>query len=211
MITPPAAPDGYEAHVLYVPSGAQYKGLVLGALLPLLDSWRWEQLPGTISASEAVGAFSVMLSRYQEAHVMIGAIFATVGAVPANALELNGQTVSRDDYPLLYDAAPPQWRHGADILGLPDASGATILGVQDNDTLGTLQGHAEHQLSEEHLPAHSHGYIMPGADIDVEQPVGVPIPSAGLGVPSITDTAGWGMSFPNTPLGIVVRLCVWAK
>lgn len=210
MRTPPAFDGTYEAHTLYVPSGPRWKGLILGALLALTERWRWELDPSGISIDAALLAIDYTIFRYQEAHTMIGAIFAAVGPVPSNALQLNGQTVSAADYPLLASVVPSSWLGMGGSIVLPDLSGRVLLGAQNSGTVGDLRGNASHTLSVDNLPAHSHGYLMPGPDIDVEQPVGVPIPSAGLGVPSVTDSAGLGTSFDNTPAGMDVRWCIWA-
>lgn len=211
MRTPPSWDGTYQAHVLYVPSGAEFHGLVLGALLALVDRWRWEQSSLGLTVEQAVLAFEATVIRYQEAPVMIGQIFTTIAEPPLNALEMNGQIVSADDYPLLAAVVPPSWSAGPGVFVLPDLSGRVLLGTQNSDTVGDLRGTATHTLSVDNLPPHAHGYLMPGASIDVEQPVGVPIPSAGLGVPAFTDSAGVGTSFDNLPAGMNVRVCIWAK
>lgn len=131
-----------------------------------------------------------------------GDIEPTIRSTPkTDTLILNGQTVSRATYAVLWQFAQDQGLiisglftngNGTTTFGLPDFRGRVPIGVgtlgSDTYALGALIGTARHTLTVSEMPAHDHGGVTDSdgghsghtsgtSNINTTQPVGNPLMS----------------------------------
>ena len=162
---------------------------------------QWDDIEKAISQAE-----------HEAISSMIGMIIPHVLSVfDALVLPCDGGVYNRVDYPLLYEAIDPIYIIDPDTFKTPNLVGRFPLGESLDFEIGSEGGEAEHALTVEELPAHSHGYESPTINIDVES-VGVPDPS-GVGLPmlpNLTDDAGGDEAHNNMPPYSVVRWVIVA-
>jgi microcystin-dependent protein len=103
-----------------------------------------------------------------EGFAMLGTIFPyCTAATPVGALDCDGSTHLRTDYPALYAALDTAYIVDADHFKVPDLLGRTVIGVGHGTGLSTYamdaSGGAEgHILSTPELPNHSHAVTDTG-------------------------------------------------
>lgn len=142
--------------------------------------------------------------------MFIGQISQFLGNVPASWLELDGSSYNKVDYPELWEAIDSQYRD-ATTFTLPDFSGLFLAaaGAGSYD-LGDTGGTDDHTLTAAEMPAHTHTYLPPVVDLDLEA-VGVPdIMAARLGTPIATGSAGSDNAHENRPPFHAVTMGVFA-
>jgi microcystin-dependent protein len=165
-------------------------------------------------------------------HPLLGTLFPfATTSVPDGALECDGASYLRTDYPALYAVLDGAFIIDADNFVAPDLSGRVILGAGSGSGLSVYAvndngGEENHTLITSELPSHTHGVTDPthahvesiaipavGAAL-----VGVPIPSAvpGLGT---TGASGTGISINGTGSDTAhenrqpyraLRMAIWA-
>lgn len=119
-----------------------------------------------------------------------------VSAIPDGHLEMNGQAIDPDDYPLL-----------ADIYGanLPDLRDKFLMGASGTHAVGTTGGEAAHTLTLGEIPSHSHGLSQIKFTAGGANTLRPLIDGMGSGVTQTTDPAGGGGSHNNLPPYRAVR------
>ena len=136
---------------------------------------------------------------------MIGAFCV----VPDRWIELDGSTVDGTVYTELASVVPASWLSGSNI-NLPDVTGHTLVGQGTGYTLGNVGGEATHTLTTNEMPAHTHDYVPPIANLDLEAPGAPDILGAGVGISSATTSAGNGQAHNNMPPYLAMRWCIYA-
>jgi len=117
-----------------------------------VDDTDWD----TIDAMIAKAATELMTN------IFTGTIFPLATAtIPAGALECDGSTHLRVDYPALYAVLDSAFIVDADHFTTPDLRGRTILGVGTGSGLstyaeGAMGGQESHALTTAELAAHNH-------------------------------------------------------
>jgi microcystin-dependent protein len=131
--------------------------------------------------------------------MFVGQISSFLGAVPASWLALDGNTHNKVDYPELWEALDSQYRDSTTFT-LPDLSGLFLAAAGTGSyALGDTGGEDDHTLTAAEMPAHTHTYLPPVVDLDLEA-VGVPdIMAARLGTPIATGSAGSDNAHENRP------------
>lgn len=76
--------------------------------------------------------------------------------MPGGCLPLDGGTYTSDDYPNLYAVIPDVFKDGAGNFTLPDLTGRVIVGAGDAWVVGDEGGEAEHTLTVNEMPSHTH-------------------------------------------------------
>jgi microcystin-dependent protein len=98
----------------------------------------------------------------------IGSIFAWPTRIwPDNTLPCDGYTLyDREDYPDLYDALDPVFRVDEDTFRTPNIQERVIIGYSEDYAVGDTGGEAEHVLTVDEMPAHTHGISSTSAVAD---------------------------------------------
>jgi microcystin-dependent protein len=148
----PEAEAGTVYRLLAIPD--TFLSQVNGAIEKLTQDYNWEQF-GTLTPSECADKMNIMMDGYFEGNWMIGTIHPYASAsAPLNMLPCDGSTYNRVDYPLLYAALDAQFVDDADTFHTPDLTDRFVQGGFDN--MGDTGGEAEHTLTVEEMPSHSH-------------------------------------------------------
>ena len=179
-ITPSEVPAARKTRCLSFPDSLEWEALVNGFLAMGTRPENWQELPGGITAEDAVAACVEFLNDFFEARECapvfpIGTIimFATSGQ-PDGWLVCDGQEVSRADYANLFLEISTNYGagDGSTTFNVPDfrdyspmGIGSTLLGF--GGTAGALSvsltaaqnGDHTHSLSD---PGHSHAITDPG-------------------------------------------------
>ena len=182
---------GRVSYLVNLPASLWYIREVADALRTMTDEDNWEE-NGTVTIHEATQEAIRVLKGF---HPMIGQIIPYCTADPPdNCLICDGSVYERTAYPDLYAILSSAFIIDADHFSVPDLRGKTIIGVATAYAMGSTGGEAEHQLTGDEMPAHSHtdtGHqhttgnslsslaVMPG-----EGPVLVPNP-----IPALTGSA----------------------
>jgi len=104
-------------------------------------------------------------------------------------LRMNGQTVSQDDYPILFDIVPNGWISGTDII-IPNMDDVSLHGGYSN--VGGIVGANSEQLTTAQIPSHTHTQVAHTHTtiIPLVTPVGAvpvpPTPNVVIGTPAPT-------------------------
>jgi len=162
---------------------------------------QWDDIEKAISQAEHEAITS-----------MIGMIIPHVLSVfDALVLPCDGSVHNRVDYPLLYEALAPEFIIDADTFKTPNLEGRFPLGESLDFELGSEGGEAEHTLTVDEIPSHSHVYEQYTFGVDIES-VGVPDPT-GVGQPALpqsTDNTGGDEPHNNMPPYSVIRFVIVA-
>ena len=175
------------------------------AITALTNAWHWVEVNDAVS--DVVSACKdVVESWYSD--MLIGSILPWMITPPAGWLLLDGSTYANADYPELSYVLPAHLISGANFT-LPDVENAFPFGVVDEDDGSATAGSNVLNLTIGQLPAHTHTYTPPTLTISAETPV-VPIPTAGIGAPIATGSAGSGDDIDIRPLRVGFIFAVYA-
>lgn len=128
--------------------------MVSGALGLLCSEYNWEQF-GTLTPEECAEAMQAMWDAYNgEGGYMLGHIaYFARDTLPDYCLPCDGGTYNRVDYPLLYNVIQSALIIDADTFHTPLVNDRFILA---GGTLNSTGGEADHTLTVDEIPAHSH-------------------------------------------------------
>lgn len=140
-----------------IPSG--FIQFVLGAIAELEVMDNWEEF-GTLTPEECV-AIAQAISDSESECTMIGqvALFAT-SQLPFGWLPLDGTEYDAADYPLLWMVIDDQYKTSEDTFVTPTAQDVFPLLDGTTYSLGDTGGEAEHTLTTDEIPSHTH--TIPG-------------------------------------------------
>lgn len=204
-----------------IPADSRLRQALYGALFELANSYEWE-LFGTLTPLECAAYFQEIGIEFMTQNLFIGTIFATItDDIPAAALLCDGSSVSKDDYPRLWEYCV-NLRSGNNVI-LPDLRDKFILGGGGIEPVSG--GSSEITLTELEMPAHTHTTLPHTHTASYPSPfgtlegVGVPLPAVNnpplpaITSPSIVDVlaSGGGLAHNNMPPYIALKYCVWAK
>ncbi len=153
-----------------------YPGMVSGSGASTLNG---SQLPATLGGSSAAidnvqPSLTITMAiratdpGYNASADVIGGILQFAGSfVPAGYIPADGRTVSRLDYPDLFDAIGYTYGGSGDFFNVPDLTGKTIIGASTETPLGTTVGQSTVSLARGEMPAQAGGT---GQTYDNRQP-----------------------------------------
>lgn len=199
---------GRVFYTVSMPKTLWFIAQVADALRSLTLEENWE-LGGTVTVEETINEAYELFRNFKP---MVGVIMPCVMAViPSNWLLCDGSTYLREDYPNLYAVLDPVFIVDADSFTVPDLRGRTVIGANGAFPVNIDGGEIEHTLTEAEMPSHSHTYVPPTINVDVEAP-GVPDPvAAGLGLPTQTGSAGGNQAHNNMQPYLPLRYVIWAR
>lgn len=203
-----ALSSNYVSRSVYL--GGFSFALLISWIAETSNRWQWEKMDDT-----TWDTVDMLVSKAIEELQMsadIGTVVPLmVEVIPERYLLADGGIYNREDYPLLYDALPASLKLTSETFQLPDLSGLAVVGATIARPLLTTFGEETHTLTEAELAVHSHGYIEPIANVDLED-VGAPEVAASRS-PVITQTAAAGGGQPHNNLQPSISLywCVVAR
>lgn len=170
---------------------------VSDAIAQLTFERSWIEIDDPVS--DIVAECSDALDSWYFGLMFVGQVSSFLGAVPPSWLELDGSTHDKVDFPELWAALDAQYRD-ATTFTLPDLSDLFLVTAGAGTySLGDTGGADDHTLVTAEMPAHTHSYLPPVVDLDLEA-VGVPdIMAARLGTPIATGSTGDGNAHENRP------------
>lgn len=178
-----------------------------GALGMLSEDGNWFEVGDPVA--DIIKLVTDMID-YWYTQDMIGVVLPFAGTIPAGYALLDGSTLDADLYPELAAVVPASWL--APITGdinLPDMTARSIVGAGTSYDLGDVGGSETHTLTIDEIPSHSHSYIPPVINVDVEAP-GIPDPvAAGLGPSTSTGSAGNGQGHNNMPPYLIMNYAIF--
>lgn len=181
---------------------------VSDAIAGLTIADNWLEVDDSI---ETVVAESLdALDSWYLGNMLIGQVSSFLGALPDAWLPLAGDTFDRVDYPELWEALDAQYKDSTTFT-LPDLSDLFLaIAGAGSYSLGDSAGENDHTLITAEMPAHTHTYLPPVVDLDLEA-LGVPdILAARLGVPTPTSSTGGDSAHENRPPFYAVVMGIFA-
>lgn len=180
------------------------------ALDTLTIASNWTQ-GGTVSIDDAVEAANDLMLTFQPGGLMLGLIIPYMGKIeslPAQYLLCDGGTYEATDYPALWAIIDDSWKISGSQFTVPDLANRVVMGASITRPIGTEVGEEQHTLDLSEIPTHSHSYVPPIANVDLETPGAPDLFAAGVGLPTSTGDAGSGQPHnniqPSTTLYYVV-------
>jgi len=176
--------------------------------------WTWEGTGehGGLSDAEREQVFKIAGRAEKELmrNQMIGTVFYhACENTPDGALDCDGAQYDRVDYPTLYAVLDTFYIVDADTFTVPDLADQFTLAAGTTYAVGDAGGEAEHTLTNDEIPAHSHTYGKPDFGVSVVGPGEVPAAQVDL-IPDVTGNTGGGEAHNNMPPYVVLKAAIWA-
>jgi microcystin-dependent protein len=170
---------------------------VSDAIAQLTFDVNWVEVDDSID--DIVSESSQALDSWYRSNMLIGQVCSFLGSLPDFWLPLTGATFNRVDYPELWESLDAQYKDSTTFT-LPDLSDLFLaVAGSGSYSLGDSAGEDEHTLTSSEMPSHTHTYLPPVVDIDLEAP-GVPdIAAARIGPPTTTGSTGDDSAHENRP------------
>lgn len=170
---------------------------VSDAIAQLTIDSNWIEVDDSIA--DVIAECFQALDSWYLGNMLIGQISSFLGTLPEFWLALEGDSFDRVDYPELWDVLDNQFKDSTTFT-LPDLSDLFIANAGSGSySLGDSDGENDHTLITAEIPAHTHTYLPPVVDLDLEA-LGVPdILAARLGTPISTGSTGDDGAHENRP------------
>lgn len=175
------------------------------ALTRLTNTSDWVEVGDPVD--DIVQSVSQTITDYYNL-MLVGLVSQFLAAIPSGWLQLDGATHSQDDYPILFDRLPNQFKNGANFT-LPDFTNVYPNGAANVAAIGTESGSNSLTLSIAQLPSHTHTEIPAIVGVEIGG-AGPPFPSTAIGPPIASGPAGSGSSIDNRPASVELLFAVYA-
>lgn len=214
-LTPDSIPSEVICRSLFIPNNAEWIAIVTGCLWELSQPYNWEKL-GTLTTDECAERCKVMQDEFtfQRGYCrMIGEIVAYAGSpssITSQFLLCDGSSILRADYPDLFNVIGTAY--GAvdtSHFSLPDLRGFVLIGQGNGYTLANPVGEAEHTLTTDEIPTHSHSEITAVTTLingGLEAPASSALPSVGT-----TGSSGLGQAHNNIQPSMPITYLIFAR
>jgi hypothetical protein len=181
---------------------------VSDAIAQLTIDANWVEVEDSIV--DIVSASSDALDSWYQSNMLIGQVSSFLGTLPDFWLPLAGDTFDRIDYPELWESLDVQYKNDTTFT-LPDLSDLFLaVAGSGSYALGDSAGEDAHTLTSAEMPSHTHTYLPPVVDLDLEA-LGVPdILAARLGTPISTGSTGDDNAHENRPPFYAVIMGIFA-
>jgi hypothetical protein len=181
---------------------------VSDAIAQLTIDGNWIEVDDSID--DIVSESSQALDSWYRSNMLIGQVSSFLGTPPSFWLPLTGDTFDRVDYPELWESLDAQYKNDTTFT-LPDLSDLFLsVAGSGSYSLGDTGGEDDHTLTESEMPSHTHTYLPPVVDLDLEA-LGVPdILAARLGTPIPTGSKGDDSAHENRPPFYAVVMGIFA-
>lgn len=196
---------GAQCIPVFIPAGEEHRAVLLGLLLDLLREQNWEQY-GTATPEDTAAAYFEQYVKTVEGGICmpVGSVFWRASAnVPNGAVEANGQSLLRADYPALF--AEIGTTYGAadgTHFNVPDLEDNFVVGT-GSYSLGDTGGETHHQLVENEMPYHNHS-IQRTVNVPVQSGAGAFVKGVSLG-DAVTGNTGGSAQHENRPPYIALK------
>lgn len=170
---------------------------VSDAIAQLVFDGNWIEVDDSVD--DVVEECFTALDSWYLGNMLIGQVSSFLGSLPDFWLPLTGDTFDKADYPELWETLDAQYKDSTTFT-LPDLSDLFLaVAGSGSYSLGDSDGEAEHTLTTSEMPSHTHTYLPPVVDLDLEA-LGVPdILAARLGTPISTGSKGDDNAHENRP------------
>lgn len=183
--------------LLLVPDDLQLSQAITDILTTLLDPQVWSDEGEGTRENMALTAGDLWGSWLQNMRPIGWILPNYLEVLPDYLLPCEGQTVSKADFPILWDVIHPSMRLPGDLIQIPDMRERYLRGMDSAEgNINDMYGSDEITIAEENLPPHNHDishghsspphahtYTQPTFGVDIES-VGIPDPT-GVGNPPI--------------------------
>ena len=190
-----------------LPADSEYLALLGGAISSLIDPDNYEAF-GDETPEDTAAFFMTVFDKFYEStmYVSLGMImpFAT-DSLPAWVLPCDGSQYDRVDYPALYAVLDSNLIIDADTFETPDLAEKYIAGAGGGLSALDTVGSNTVGLTVAEMPAHTHTYTPPVANVDLESPGAPDIFAAGVGLPVQTGSTGSGDNHENRPETLALK------
>lgn len=173
--------------------------LVAAALDSMTYRFAWQETKDNDPLWDLIEAAVADAYREVWTNMVIGSVVMVAGPLPEGMLLCDGSTYQRVDYPLLYAYLAPVYIVDADSFTVPNLIARFQRGAASEAAIGGTGGAATVTLTESEIPPHSHNYVPPVANVDLESPGAPDIFAAGIGLPTSTGATGGGQPHENLP------------
>lgn len=181
---------------------------VSDAIAQLTIAGNWLEVDDSVD--DVVAECFTALDSWYYGKMLIGQVSSFLGSLPDFWLPLAGDTFDKIDYPELWETLDNQYKDSTTFT-LPDLSDLFLaMAGSGTYSLGDSGGEDDHTITTAEMPSHSHTYLPPVVDLDLEA-LGVPdILAARLGTPISTGSAGGDNAHENRPPFYAVIMGVFA-
>lgn len=184
---------------------------VSGAITDLADSNAWDEIG--VPVSEVIKALTDMIDLYYTPW-MVGQVSAFIHAtMPPGWISLttgDNVVVSQAEYPELTAVSPAHWKVSGNLV-IPSMDARYLRAVVSfAASPGTYFGDNSKTIAVGNLPPHTHTYLPPTVNPDVEGP-GVPdVGATVLGSITNTGSTGSGSALDISPASFLVYFGIFA-
>lgn len=110
-------------------------------------------------------------------------VLAPFGFAPRGWAQCNGQLMNISANQALFALLGTFFGgNGVNTFGLPNLQGRTPIGMNNNNTIGTIAGEAQHTLTSGEVPSHTHNLMASTTAANVSSPTSAVLAGGGANI-----------------------------